>query len=84
MRILRAFVAAVIIAGSATSCTKRGEPEVTADKTKLAQPQSAAARERSEPHWPKQALNRANDVKRQVAEQRKGEKAVVAGDADQP
>ena len=84
MRTLVGLLAVVTLAGSMASCSKQGEPEVTAKKTTLSQPQTVAAREPSQHNWPKHALNRATDVKRQVAEQRKGEAAVTAAEADQP
>ena len=84
MRSVLAFLAAIAVAGTMTSCSKRADSDVTANGTKMSQPQSSAAREPSQHNWPKQALNRANDVKRQVAEQRKGQKAVESAEADQP
>lgn len=78
---MRTFIGLVVAAGIIyVVVQKRGEQpngERPAAKPVVA---STAAASKAAPvaepaanHWPKRALDRANDVKRQVAEQRKGD-----------
>jgi hypothetical protein len=50
---------------------KRNEPQKTAPEKKVAQTATTSPRPVSEHNWMKRSLDRTNEVKRQVAEQRK-------------
>jgi hypothetical protein len=50
---------------------KRNEPQKTAPETKVAQTATTLPRPVSEHNWMKRSLDRTNEVKRQVAQQRK-------------
>ncbi len=79
---MRAFIAVTITAGIIAAIVLRKQPEPaapqpavqkTAPATLSKAPVAAPASEPSQHNWPKRALDRASDVKRQVAEQRKGD-----------
>ena len=71
---MRAVVIVVIIVAVTAGVLKhrnRAQSDASAEKPIVAQQQATAPREPSEHNWPKRALDRAADVKRPVAEQRK-------------
>ncbi len=72
---MRKFLVIAILAGLAWLFVvqKRSEPQKTAPEKTLAQAKTAAVSPRpvSEHDWMKRSLDRTNEVKRQVAQQRK-------------
>src|SRR5947207_15073082 len=69
---MRKFLVLVVLAGLAFLFViqKRSEPQKTAPQKAVAQA-AASPRPVSEHNWMKRSLDRANEVKRQVAQQRK-------------
>ena len=78
---MRAFIAVTLTAGIIAAIVMRKQPEPAAPQpaaqktapAALSKAQAAAPANQPSQHWPKRALDRASDVKRQVAEQRKGD-----------
>ena len=70
MRILVMTAAVVAALAGVITQWKSGGADSAAPTPAIAAVQPATPREPSEHNWPKRALNRAGDVKRQVAEQR--------------
>jgi hypothetical protein len=70
---MRKFLVFAVLAGMAVLFVmqKRSEPQKTAPETKIAQTTTTSPRPVSEHNWMKRSLDRTNDVKRQVAQQRK-------------
>jgi hypothetical protein len=71
MRILIALVVVAVL-GWLFLAQKQQEQQKAAAASNVAS-QTASPRPVSEHNWPKQALDKANKVKRQVAEQRKSD-----------
>lgn len=72
MRILLGLIVVVTIAGAVLTHRKNEQAAATPVATaKAASAQPAAPREVSQHDWAKRSLDRAADVKRQVAEQQK-------------
>jgi hypothetical protein len=71
MRALIVVVLAVAIIAAVLKHRNGAEPDTPTQQPTPAQQQTSAAREPSQHNWPKRSLDRAADVKRQVAEQRK-------------
>ncbi len=71
---MRKFLVIAVLAGLAVLfvAQKRSEPQKTsAPEKKVAQTAATSPRPLSEHNWMKRSLDRTNEVKRQVAQQRK-------------
>jgi hypothetical protein len=70
---MRKFLVIAVLAGLFVLFVmqKRSEPPKTAPETKVAQTATTSPRPVSEHNWMKRSLDRTNEVKRQVAQQRK-------------
>jgi hypothetical protein len=70
---MKKFLVIAVLAGLAVLFVvqKRNEPQKTAPEKKVAQTATTSPRPVSEHNWMKRSLDRTNEVKRQVAEQRK-------------
>ena len=70
---MRKFLVIAVLAGLAVlfCVQKRNEPQKTAPEKKVAQTAPTSPRPVSEHNWMKRSLDRTNEVKRQVAQQRK-------------
>lgn len=70
---MRKFLVIAVLAGLAVLFVvqKRSDPKTTAPETKVAQTATTSPRPVSEHNWMKRSLDRTNEVKRQVAQQRK-------------
>jgi hypothetical protein len=70
---MRKFLVIAVLAGLAVLFVvqKRNEPQKTASEKRVAQTATTSPRPVSEHNWMKRSLDRTNEVKRQVAEQRK-------------
>jgi len=70
---MRKFLVIAVLTGLAVlfAIQKRNEPQKTAPETKVAQTATTSPRPVSEHNWMKRSLDRTNEVKRQVAQQRK-------------
>jgi hypothetical protein len=70
---MRKFLVIAVLAGLCVLFVmqKRSEPQKTAPETKVAQSATTLPRPVSEHNWMKRSLDRTNEVKRQVAQQRK-------------
>ena len=71
MRMFLVLAVAVAAVAGVMTRGQRGQSDAPPAQAVVAQPTAAASAEPSEHNWPKRALNRAADVKRQVADQRK-------------
>lgn len=71
MRVVVFLLAAVSIAGAVLNYVRREPPTAAKQEAKAPVAQPSATREPSEHNWPKRALDRAADVRRQVTDQRK-------------
>jgi hypothetical protein len=70
---MRKFLVIAILSGLALlfAIQKRSEPQKTLPETKVAQTDTTSPRPVSEHNWMKRSLDRTNEVRRQVAQQRK-------------
>jgi hypothetical protein len=70
---MRKFLVIAVLAGLSMLFVmqKRSEPQKTAPEKKVAQTAATSPRPVSEHNWMKRSLDRTNEVKRQVAQQRK-------------
>jgi len=70
---MRKFLIIAVLAGLAVlfAMQKRSEPQKTALEKKVTQPATTSPRPVSEHNWMKRSLDRTDEVKRQVAQQRK-------------
>jgi hypothetical protein len=70
---MRKFLVIAVLAGLSLLFVmqKRSEPQKTAPEKKVAQTATTSPRPVSEHNWMKRSLDRTNEVKRQVAQQRK-------------
>jgi hypothetical protein len=70
---MRKFLVIAVLAGLSVLFVmqKRSEPLKTAPEKKVAQTAATSPRPISEHNWMKRSLDRTNEVKRQVAQQRK-------------
>jgi hypothetical protein len=70
---MRKFLVIAVLAGLSVLFVmqKRSEPLKTAPEKKVAQTVATSPRPVSEHNWMKRSLDRTNEVKRQVAQQRK-------------
>jgi hypothetical protein len=70
---MRKFLVIAVLAGLAVlfAAQKRNEPQKTAPEKNVAQTATTSPRPVSEHNWMKRSLDRTNEVKRQVAQQRK-------------
>jgi hypothetical protein len=70
---MRKFLVIAVLAGLSLLFVmqKRSEPQKTVPETKVAQTAATSPRPVSEHNWMKRSLDRTNEVKRQVAQQRK-------------
>jgi hypothetical protein len=70
---MRKFLVIAILTGLAVlfAIQKRNEPQKTAPEKNVAQTATTSPRPVSEHNWMKRSLDRTNEVKRQVAQQRK-------------
>jgi hypothetical protein len=70
---MKKFLVIAVLAGLAVLFVvqKRNEPEKAAPEKKVAQTATTSPRPVSEHNWMKRSLDRTNEVKRQVAQQRK-------------
>jgi hypothetical protein len=70
---MRKFLVIAVLAGLAVLfvAQKRSEPQKSAPEKKVAQTATTSPRPVSEHNWMKRSLDRTNEVKRQVAQQRK-------------
>ncbi len=69
---MRKVLVIAVLAGLAVFVTqKRSEPQKIAPEKKIAQIATTSPRPVSEHNWMKRSLDRTNEVKRQVAQQRK-------------
>ena len=70
---MRKFLVIAVLAGLFLLFVmqKRSEPQKTAPEKKVAQTAATSPRPVSEHNWMKRSLDRTNEVKRQVAQQRK-------------
>jgi hypothetical protein len=70
---MRKFLVIALLAGLAWLflVQKRSEPQKTASEKAVAQAAATSPRPVSEHNWMKRSLDRTNEVKRQVAQQRK-------------
>jgi hypothetical protein len=70
---MRKFLVFAVLVGMAVLFVmqKRSEPQKAAPETKVPQTATTSPRPVSEHNWMKRSLDRTNDVKRQVAQQRK-------------
>ena len=75
MRIILVFLIVVVVAGGVLTYNRREKPAAPGQKTTTATSQASPTRDPSKHNWPKSALDRAAEVKQQVAEQRKANKA---------
>jgi hypothetical protein len=71
MRALVVVIITVAVAAGVLKHRNRVKSDAPAQPAVRAEQQAAASGEPSQHHWPKRALDRAADVKRQVHEQRK-------------
>ena len=74
---MRKFLVIAILTGLALLFVvqKRSEPQKNAPEKKVAQTATTSPRPVSEHNWMKRSLDRTNEVKRQVAQQRKTDEA---------
>ena len=70
MRALLIVIVSVAVVGGVLTHRNRGRSKEPEAQKAVAAAHSSAAREPSQHNWPKRTLDRAADVKRQVAEQR--------------
>jgi hypothetical protein len=70
---MRKFLVIAVLAGLSVLFVmqKRSAPQKTVPETKVAQTATTSPRPVSEHNWMKRSLDRTNEVKRQVAQQRK-------------
>ncbi|MDP9100238.1 MAG: hypothetical protein M3N48_14780 [Verrucomicrobiota bacterium] len=70
---MRKFLVIAVLAGLAMLfvAQKQSEPQKSAAEKKLAETATTSPRPVSEHNWMKRSLDRTNEVKRQVAQQRK-------------
>ena len=70
---MRKFLVIAVLAGLSVLFVmqKRSEPQKTASEKKVAQTVATSPRPVREHNWMKRSLDRTNEVKRQVAQQRK-------------
>ncbi len=69
---MRKVLVIAVLAGLAVFVTqKRSEPQKIAPEKKVAQTATTSPRPVSEHNWMKRSLDRTNEVKRQVTQQRK-------------
>jgi hypothetical protein len=70
---MRKFLVIAVLAGLCVLFVmqKRSEPQKNAPENKVAQTATTSPRPVSEHNWMKRSLDRTNEVKRQVAQQRK-------------
>jgi hypothetical protein len=70
---MKKFLVIAVLAGLTVlfAIQKRNEPQKTAQENKVAQTATTSPRPVSEHNWMKRSLDRTNEVKRQVAQQRK-------------
>jgi hypothetical protein len=70
---MKKFLVIALLAGLTVlfAIQKRNEPQKPAPENKVAQTATTSPRPVSEHNWMKRSLDRTNEVKRQVAQQRK-------------